>query len=434
MRFWLVTLMLIGLILLLTFNVWFFYASSNSSHQTATPKETVHLKLLANQSWINRPFLQNAIRDYEKSTGVVIDIQAVPSNSADSIIKKKFSADVLADIVLFNGGAQLEALHPTQNFVDLNEESWVSDVEPFALPLITNNFNVYGFPLWEGALSGIVYNKEIFKKYDIEIPRTKDEFFQACVILRANGIIPMYMAFRDIWPLYLEYGIDAITAQDDSMVKRLNWNQLKLTDIPEMIQLLEWYDKLAKENDLGEGFQTNNWDGQAEALSSGKYAMAIETDTYIYNELENEHAGIASSFGLMPFYFGFNGKGSYARNNLISIFVNQKSKHVKEALDFVRSTAKPDRLNEAYRGIYTQPPFKSVHTNKWTPEYLEVQKLASSRVIAPAAANLIVGFSPVEISVPVQEMMLGEITPEQALQKMENIRFQNAQNQGTPGF
>ncbi|MCD9024904.1 ABC transporter substrate-binding protein [Cohnella silvisoli] len=428
-----VVLMLTGLIALISFNAWFFYSSSRDKEGT-TLSAPVHLTLLANQSWIGRSFLQKAIFEYEQSTGVQVDIQAVPSNSAASLMKKKFAAGVLPDIVLSSGGAALDAFHPTNNFVNMDDEIWVKNLQPYVLPLVTNNFSVYGFPLWEGALSGIIYNKQIFAKYHLQVPQNEEQFFQVCETLRANGIIPVYMAFRDIWPIGLEYGLDTVVAQDDSRIVRLNRNQLTLPQIPEMLQLLNWYNRLAQSGDLGPSFETNNWDGQADALASGKYAMAIGTDTFLYNELQVNHPGASDDFGLMPFYFGFNERGSYARNDLVAMYVNQKSKYFKEAMDFVDMSANPEKINEIYDGVYTEPLFKTLRTNKLTPEYADVLATGQSDRIVPASANLIIGFSPIDLAVPLQEMMLGETTPEQTLQAIENIRYSTAQNQGTPGF
>ncbi|WP_379160919.1 ABC transporter substrate-binding protein [Paenibacillus sp. sgz5001063] len=50
--------------------------------------------------------------------------------------------------------------------------------------------------------SGIVYNKQAFKKAGIEkVPQTLDEFYAASAKLKQAGIIPLYMNYGAVWPL-----------------------------------------------------------------------------------------------------------------------------------------------------------------------------------------------------------------------------------------
>jgi len=201
----------------------------------------VTLKLLAAQEWVAQPFVTRSIARYEELTGNRIELQVVPDYSADSIIRKKFAVNVLPDLVMYYGGAQFDALQPVKNFADLSQEDWVKNLDVDVRGQLTNNFSVYGFPLWKDTVSGMIYNKEIFRELQLKVPTNLVEFYNVCEQLKLAGITPIYMGFRDIRPLFTQYGISAILAQKENSVVQLNRNQLTLSSMPEFVQWLEWY-------------------------------------------------------------------------------------------------------------------------------------------------------------------------------------------------
>lgn len=420
----------VGLALFLAINVWFLVSQLKPQETPASELNPTILKLLANEAWINKPYVIRAIQQFEQKTGVKVEVESVPSNSAVSIIKKKFAVNVIPDLVMFYGGAQMNALHPEQSFVNFSDEPWVKELKPYVIPQITNNFEIYGFPLWEGAINGIIYNRTLFEQLGIEIPTSKQSFYAACERLMNAGVIPFYVGFKDIWPIYSQFGLSTLEQKYPDMVTRLNRNQLKFADMPEMKDYLDWYQILAEEGYLGSSFSNNSWEGQREALRSGEYGMAIGSDTYIRHELQTD--GNGTQFGLMPFYFGFNETGNYVRNDLIMIYVNANGSSVHQAQKFIEMTA--GSLDQMYQDVYTEPLFNSVSSNLNTSKRSELAANGREDKIVDAFSSLVIGFAPEEMSVPIQEMLLGRITQAEALRLMEEIRVKNAKEEGTPGF
>lgn len=59
--------------------------------------------------------------------------------------------------------------------------------------------DIYAVPFINVSLSGIFYNKELFKKYNIEVPTTVQEMEKACDVLLENGITPFALANSAKW-------------------------------------------------------------------------------------------------------------------------------------------------------------------------------------------------------------------------------------------
>jgi raffinose/stachyose/melibiose transport system substrate-binding protein len=396
-------------------------------------KAPVTLSIVANQDWVTKPYMKAAWANYEKVTGNKLDIQALPIDNWEVIMKTRAAAGELPDIVMTFAGPALDAMRPADNFIELTKEAFVKDLKSFVMSQATYKGKVYGLPLWEGSISGTLYNKEIFKKLSIAVPTTQDEFWAACDTLKKAGITPIYLAFKDIWPALPQFGLDAIAQKYPNFVERLNSNKLKLADLPEMTKLVEFYKTLVDKGYLGADFASNTWDGQAQALGEGKYAMTLAWDQYLYSDLEPKYPGAADKFGIMPFFMNVNKEGSYEGPNACLTYANKKSKHAKEALDFIRFLAKPENLNIAYQDVFTETYFKSVTTNKASPQVVEARASVDKLVLGSVQAGII-GYSQVESVKPLQLMMLFQASVADTVKQIDAIRIKVAKARGLAGF
>ena len=398
-----------------------------------TAKAPVTLSIIANQDWVTKPYMKVAWANYEKVTGNKLDIQALPIDNWETVMKTRAAAGELPDIVMTFAGPVLDAMRPADNFFDLSKEPFVKDLKPFVLPQATYKGKIYGLPLWEGSVSGTLYNKDIFKKLNISIPKTQAEFWAACETIKKAGITPIYLAFKDIWPALPQFGLDPIARKYPNFVDKLNSNKLKFTNVPEMTNLVGFYKTLVDKGYLGTDFVSNTWDGQATALGEGTFAMALAWDQYLYSDLEPRYAGAAAHFGIMPFFMNVTPEGSYEGPNACMSFVNKKGKNAKVALEFLRFLAKPENLNLAYKDVFTESYFKSVTTNKVSPQVAEARASVDRLILASVQAG-IVGYSQVESVKPIQMMMLGQLGVADTVKQIDDIRIKVAKARGLAGF
>ena len=397
-----------------------------------TAKTPVTLSIIANQDWVTKPYMKAAWANYEKVTGNRLDIQALPIDNWETIMKTRAAAGELPDIVMTFAGPALDAMKPAETFYDLSNEAFVKDLKPFVLPQVTTNGKIYGLPLWEGAVAGTVYSKTIFKKNGIAVPKTQGEFWKACETLKKVGITPVYMACKDMWPILPQYALDVMAKNNPGFVAKLNSNKLKLVDVPEMAKLMEFYKTLADKGYLGSDFLSNTWDGMAKGLGEGTYAMAWAWDQYLYSDLEPRYPGMGDQFGIMPSFMNVNNEGSYEGPNACMTLANKKSKKAKEALEFIRFIAKPENLVLAFGDVYTESYFKSVQT-KLTPQLAEA-RASIDKLILPSVQAGIIGFSQVESVKPIQNLMMGGATVPETVKQIDDIRIKVAKARGLAGF
>lgn len=394
------------------------------------PAVSKQLTLLADRSWVDKPYLMRAIELFKQETGIHVAVEAVPSNSAMSIIKKKFAVNVLPDITMFYGGAQMETFHPSQTFVKFSGEAWQQQLKPFVMPQISSNQEVYGFPLWEDEVQGIIYNKQLLKELGIDaLPTDSEQFFQLCQRLMEAEVSPFYFDFIDSWPDYIGLGLSVMEPLYPDMVQRLNRNQLAFEEMPDMETYLNWYHTLAERGFLGPSYMNNGIDGRIAALMNKRYAMAIGSDSDIRRMVED--GAPEEQFGLMPFYFGFN-DGVYVRNNLILMYLNANSGNVTAAEAFVRLAA--ENLDVIYGDGISKPVIGASGIPSTNDHLHFAEGVLEGRPVMDAVSPLITGFLQEEIPVPIQEMMLGRQDAAQAVQALDQLRKQYAKLEGKPGF
>ncbi|QJD86959.1 ABC transporter substrate-binding protein [Cohnella herbarum] len=406
---------------------------TNPSNPSRSGKPQVTLTLMGNQEWVQKPIIVRAIELYEKQTGNRVEVQAFPIDTVDTLIRKRVAMGEISDIVIHFGGAGLSDLQPENNFADMSGERWVADLKPAIVPRLTYKDKIYGLPLWESSIGGMLYNKEIFEKYDIPVPTNQAEFFDACERLKKVGIIPVYLASKDTWPLLPQYGIDFLVSKVPDLVESLNSNRIRFADIPEFRRMLEWYMRMKDGGYFGKNVLNNNWDSQPAALANGKYAMAMAWDVYLYTDLEKKFPGTADKFGIMPNFMGGPDAKQFEGPNAAMLMVNKNGQHLQDAKAFIDFVSQPEILNEIYRDLYTETYFASVTSNKLTKQYEEAKSLID-KYLYPSVTPFIVGYSQNEMGKLVQQMMIGSLSIDEAIAKMDDNRVQAAKQRGIPGF
>lgn len=402
--------------------------------QAAEMEEKVVLTLYGSANDIKKSYIQKIIKMYEEESGNKIDIQAIDTGNFHEIVLKKYQIGENPDLLMCFGGYELEAYNPGKTFVDFSDADWIDDVNSEILLQIENGGHVYGLPFWEYSVSGCLYNKKIFERYGLEIPRTQEEFQKVCQTLLDKGVQPIYMPVKDDWAIFPQFAMDFIF-RDEKLLEQLNRNEITYSEIPQMREMLEWYQSSAESGYFGENYMENMYADSARALGSGEAAMAFLWDTWLYTDYdENKYLYKRSDFGIMPAFMGTSNEGSFEGGNLNLIMVSKKGKHVKEAEEFINFMAEPENYNQAFDGVYTRKIFNDMKINMVTAQYEENRQWIEAVGNPSIACRRIAGYAESDGERCIQELLVGNIDVDTCLSMMDQQRIAACKNQQIEGF
>lgn len=386
------------------------------------------LILWGNRDDLKRPYLRKALERYQEKTGNTVHTVGFSHGELREKLKAAFAGEGSAeqpDLLLSFGGVNIETLNPDANFYDFTTAPWVEDLTDTALNQTIFNSKVIGLPYWEASISGILYNKELFKRYGIEVPRTQQAFLDACEKLLRNGITPIYLPFAEPTMLLYQFPMDSLL-RDRRVLNALNDGTLNYSDLPGMGRIVDWYRMMAEKGYFGKNYTQNGWDGMDAALRDGHYAMLIAWDTWLYTDF----SGDPSRFGIMPAFMGAVEQGSFEGPNLALLIVNKHSPRLPAALDFITFMADPYNYNVTLAGIYTAPVFKEQIGSISTPQYSEKQQEIEQLFCDSTAWTRIRGFSQADAVYIQRHMRDPDYSTQSCLQDMDASRRRNA-TQGT---
>jgi ABC-type sugar transport system, periplasmic component len=238
------------------------------------------ITVLASQDWIRDPE-KTLAKKFQQKTGITVDYQIVPSGQYQSVLSTKLNAGECADIFMTQSGKFdiASTYNITKNAVDLSKESWVSREDSNVRDQASVNGKLYGLTIWDTApIYPVIYNKVLFKKYNLPIPKTYAQFKTDCAKLLAGGVTPVYEPGADGWHLalwFLDIG-PIYESKTASLVTKLNLNKAKFTGNAEMTKALTELQQLVKLGYFGKNLLSQNFSDTEKNMSTGQYAMTLD--------------------------------------------------------------------------------------------------------------------------------------------------------------
>jgi multiple sugar transport system substrate-binding protein len=192
-----------GVIFLITSLLLMVITSIAAGEEKPYQGSTVRV-LLEDTPWHRN--IESAIPKFQEQTGISVFMEFLPSESERErtnldLTTGAGSYDVfLTDQMFIQKFVKMDVLEPLNQFIenpDFNqpEEYVLDDYEEAVLGLATYNDQLYALP-WRQAALVFMYRKDLFEKYGVEVPTTMDELYQAAqkihTGLRNDGVTDIY--------------------------------------------------------------------------------------------------------------------------------------------------------------------------------------------------------------------------------------------------
>ncbi|ADI26638.1 extracellular solute-binding protein [Geobacillus sp. G4] len=339
---WLVLLMLMAGIVLSGCSS----SSSDSASEGKSGDGKIHLKFMhdwpkgSSTAYYN--LVEEIIKDYEaKHPNVQIDVEVLNPDQYRDKLKVLAASNELPDVGLTWSNGFAEPYATGGQFAPLNdiiEKEFKDQFVPGTVEAYTFNGKSYALPM-EMNITYIFYNKEIFKKYGLQEPKTFEDLKNIGKTLIKHGVIPATVGSKDGWPASMWFMYLADRIGGPTILTDVIQGKVKMSD-PAIVKAAKEVQNLVDMGFFVKGNTAFSNDDAKGYFLNEKAAMFL-TATW---ELPNftTSPDVPQEFKEKVGYFKFplyeGGKGtdinSYVGGPGLGAFVAENSKHKEQAKDF----------------------------------------------------------------------------------------------------
>ena len=275
-----------------------------------------------------------------------------------------------ASLSLFTKGylAPLTDLKGLENFGDVAKSAWITD----------DGKTVFCVPM-ASVIHGFFYNKDMFDKYKIAEPTTRDEFFAALKTLKDNGETALVMGTADQWESatmgFQNIGPNYWMGEDGR--KALIAGTGKYTDpayVSTFNDLKEWAPFLP------EGYQAVKYPDAQSLFTLGKGAI-YPTGSWEISQFEKD---ASFKLGIFTPYVQKAGDTCYISDHTdIAMGLNAASKNSAEAkvfLEWMTSQEFAELYSNALPGFFTLANYNITLKDPLANEFLSWRQTCKSTI------------------------------------------------------
>ncbi|WP_198543689.1 ABC transporter substrate-binding protein [Petroclostridium xylanilyticum] len=246
--------------------------SDGTQNQTpAAPDKKVTLTLLiGNQTTLDG--LKGVMEAIEKKYNIATEIELRPGGAeGDNVVKTRLATGDMADLCFYNSGSLFQVLNPEQNFVDLTNEPFMSNVLDFFKSTVSANEKVYGIPANTVMSGGWLYNKKVYAELGLSVPKTWDELLANCEKIKGAGKTAVIGSYKDDWTSQLILLADYfnVQAQVPNFAADYTANKAKFATTPAALRGFEKLYEINKKGYMNKDFLATTYDAALKMLAEG---------------------------------------------------------------------------------------------------------------------------------------------------------------------
>ncbi|HUX21476.1 MAG TPA: extracellular solute-binding protein [Spirochaetia bacterium] len=168
-------------------------------------------------------------------------------------------------------GQRTQALIDGNYIVSLTGKVDLTNFTEQTLNSLSSGGKAWGIP-FANQVVGIFYNKDIFAKYNLAIPKTWNDLVTVAKTLKSNGETPFFISGKAGWTLAMQNAMVGVSLPGETWIKEVIDGKTTFTS-PQYVDLL------TKLNDLKAYYQkdflANSTDDMDAAFAFGKAAMVF---------------------------------------------------------------------------------------------------------------------------------------------------------------
>lgn len=348
---------------------------------------TVKLNLFFYKQEISKQ-LQEMVDEFtKKNPNIIIDLEMVPNDSM-AVLRSRMASGKAPEIIQLQSYSAVFEFARAGWLADLSKEPVLNKVIDSTKTSVTYNDKAYALPMDVSGI-GIIYNKDIFKKYNLKPPTTFAELQTVCTTLKKNKITPFASMFRVNWSLGHFLSMIHTTLAGDKVlpwIDSMNNSKGSFADpvnTAELFRLMDFYkansDPKAAEFD---------WNEQQASFAQGEAAMMVQ-GLWSYGAAITTNPKL--NCGFIPFPCNNNPKDSklFADvDSTLAISASSNPEKIKAAKLFFEWLATPEAIKIWVEKCQLVPTFKGADVSTMSGPFKDLVSYLNTGSTNPWAFSM----------------------------------------------
>jgi raffinose/stachyose/melibiose transport system substrate-binding protein len=402
-----------------------------------TKKEPVTVKFVTGGD-LPSAGLDEMIKLYEQKSGNTVENSVLPKgNDYETVLRTRVATKDFPDVVYYFGGIGHTWMKSMENCVDLTNEPCVQNMTDACKQALTwSDGKSYGTAFGGVNFIGVLYNKAVFEKAGITAkPKNYADFLNICETLKSKGILPIYEAAKDAWPVQVftlsawSSFVDPVIG--DAGIAKIRSNQLKVTEIPQVTDMFKRQVELKTKGYLNKDLMAATVEKQYENIATGKCAMVFQVG-FVLGDINSKYPDGMKDLGFFPIPSDNDEgiAGVYTPNQLFAF----KTDNADASKDFINTMVSTDGLQIWYKANPAISAYKNFKSeNLFAPSqdfvtYVDAGK-AKPMVQVEIPSPRFLDYDKIT-----QSLIIGAITPEEATKQMADSIMKDGKASKLPGF
>lgn len=200
---------------------------------------------------------------------------------------------------------------------------------------------------------GVYYRKDIFEKFSIKVPTTWNEFTSACATLKKNGVAPIAIGTKNLWPSagwfdYLNLRVNGLEFHMQLMKGEVPYTDQRVKDV-----FAKWRELIDPEYYI-ENHTSYSWQDAQPFFYQGKAAMYLIGNFIVPNFPEE----LRDSMGFFQFPVINPDVKMYEDAPTDILAIPARAKNKEDAKAFLSFVAQPEIIRQMNDALEQLPTHK----------------------------------------------------------------------------
>lgn len=237
----------------------------------------------------------------KEKLGITIEVELRPAGSeGTNLIRTRLASGDMTDLQIYNVGALLATLNPAEYFIDMSDSDVAATFDASFTSAASVDGGLYAVPAGSSSGGGVMYNKDIYEEYNLEVPETWDEFIANLDVLKAAGETALIGSFADAWTAQVPFLADnyQVLHDDPTFAEDFTAGEKKFATTEAAFR--SWEKLEATQPYYNDDYLATTYDDACDMLATGEGAHYIMTTGALTNIYTLYGEEVVNRIGVFP--------------------------------------------------------------------------------------------------------------------------------------